>query len=81
MARVQGLGWTHDECWDEHGKCPACGGVKSLSQGAAPKEATPVSPEALEKSANLRTSNVILGAVLLAVLGGTIATLVSLIVR
>ncbi len=79
------MGWTHDECWVEHGSCPACGAASSLSANPAPvqkpaeKPAAETPAELAERAAQdagQRSSNLILGGILFVVLVGTLATLV-----
>lgn len=74
------MGWAHDECWDEHGKCPACGAARALPSGAGPPTAAETPEEIADraaKGASEKGSKLILAGLLVAVLLGTLATLVA----
>ena len=64
------MGWAHEECWEFHGGCPACG---------AERTAPPTSPDHKADPAAARAANRILIGLLVAVLIGTIATLVGIL--
>ena len=74
------MGWTHDECWEDHGKCPACGAAESLPPGTRHREA-PGSAESADEAATQRVSNIILAGLFLVVLGGTFASLVATLMQ